>query len=159
MYGTIRSCYTVHLECIKVTSVVSWHCASPTRLSSRGRIRSSCKYEYSVLLIVQRTFMAFFVSCKRLERCPPLPCDLWMTYGEPKCHRMIWLLPWPFHPLSRQIVVPLTQSYCVSSDKLTDRRGGKGGGGGAKFYDGEEAWSSIHNSILSGLRIAVEKDH
>jgi hypothetical protein len=29
--------------------------------------------------------------------------------------------------------------------------GGGGGGGGAISYDGEEAWSSIKYSILSGL--------
>jgi hypothetical protein len=77
--STIRPFYTVYSECIKEmgTSVVSWHCASPTRLSSRGRIKSSWKYKYSVLLIVQRTFMAFFVSCKWLGRgTPPPPSPL-----------------------------------------------------------------------------------
>jgi hypothetical protein len=35
--------------------------------------------------------------------------------------------------------------------QLADRRWGRGGDGeGAKAYDGEKAWSSINNSILSG---------
>jgi hypothetical protein len=39
--------------------------------------------------------------------------------------------------------------FCRSS--LIAREGGRGvGGGGAKAYHGEEAWSSINNSILSG---------
>ncbi len=42
----------------------------------------------------------------------------------------------PPSPLSRQQVVSLSQSACVSPDKLTDGRGEGGGGGAAKSYDG-----------------------
>ncbi len=41
-------------------------------------------------------------------------------------------------PLLRQQDVFLTQSFCVSPFELTDRRG-RGGRGGAKWYDGEKA--------------------
>jgi hypothetical protein len=53
------------------------------------------------------------------------------------------------------VVVYLHQSYWVGvahkvhiSSLLT---AGGGGGGGAKSYDGEKAWSSINNLVLSGL--------
>ncbi len=38
-------------------------------------------------------------------------------------------------PLSRDSVVSLSQSSCVSQLELNDGRGGGGGGGGAKLYD------------------------
>jgi hypothetical protein len=56
--------------------------------------------------------------------------------------------PTPLPPLFRQQVVSLSQSSCVSSVELTDGRGGLGGGGGAKSYDGEKALSSLKHSIL-----------
>ncbi len=46
-----------------------------------------------------------------------------------------------------QQVVSLSQSICVSPFEFTD---GRGGGGGAKSYACEKAWSSINNSIHSG---------
>jgi hypothetical protein len=52
---------------------------------------------------------------------------------------MIWLL---HHPFSRQKVVSLSQSSCVSPVELTDRRGG-----GAKSYNGKKAWSLSFNTI------------
>ncbi len=39
----------------------------------------------------------------------------------------------------------------MSPVELTDDRGGEGGGGGAKSYDGETARSAINRSILSGF--------
>jgi hypothetical protein len=60
--------------------------------------------------------------------------------------RMIRLLPPPF---SRQQVVSLSQSSCVSPVELTD---GGAGGGGAKVYDSEKARSSINYSILSAVQ-------
>jgi hypothetical protein len=59
--------------------------------------------------------------------------------------RMIWLLP----PLSRQQVVALSQSSCVTPVELTDGRGGEDRGG-AKSYDGEKGWCSVKHSRLSG---------
>jgi hypothetical protein len=50
----------------------------------------------------------------------------------------------PPYPLSRQQVVSLSQSSCVSS-LLTGELGQGGGGGGAKSYDGEKAWSAINH--------------
>ncbi len=47
-----------------------------------------------------------------------------------------------------QQVVSLSQSSCVLPAELADRRGG-GGEGGAKSYNGENAWSSINRLILS----------
>jgi hypothetical protein len=40
--------------------------------------------------------------------------------------------------------------YLKHSDKLLTGEGREGGGGGAKSYDGEDAWSSTNRSILSG---------
>jgi hypothetical protein len=40
-------------------------------------------------------------------------------------------------------VVSRSQSSCVSPVELTDGRGERGGGGGAKSYEGEKAWSSL----------------
>ena len=65
--------------------------------------------------------------------------------------RLIWLLPHPF-PLSRQQIVSLSQSSCVSRRRACYRRGGKvGDEEGAKSYGGEAAWSSINHSIISVL--------
>jgi hypothetical protein len=61
--------------------------------------------------------------------------------------RTIWLLP---HHLFRQQVVSLSQSSCVSPVELFDGRKDLEGGGGAKSYDGENAWPSINHSTLSG---------
>ncbi len=44
---------------------------------------------------------------------------------------------------------------CVAVE-LTDGRGAGEVGGGAKPYDGENAWSSINHSILSGAVYAGE---
>ncbi len=41
---------------------------------------------------------------------------------RPSCGRMIWLLPTPFPSLSRQLLVFLSQSSCVSPVELTDGR-------------------------------------
>jgi hypothetical protein len=65
---------------------------------------------------------------------------------------MIRLLAHPLPLLSRQLVVSFSHSSCVSPVELTDERGGRGGGRGAKSYDGEKAWPSINYSILSGRR-------
>ncbi len=75
-----------------------------------------------------------------------LPREYWMIYRGPGFleDEMIWLLP---HHLSRQLVVSLSQSPCVSLVELTN---GTGNGGGAQSYDGEKAWSSINHSLLSG---------
>jgi hypothetical protein len=54
----------------------------------------------------------------------------------------------PPFPLSRQQLVSLYLSSCVSPVELTDGRGGRGG---TKLYDREKVWPSINNSILSGL--------
>jgi hypothetical protein len=62
---------------------------------------------------------------------------------------MIRLLAHPLPLLSRQQVVSLSQSSCVSPVKLNDRRGREVGWRGAKSYDREKAWSSINHSILS----------
>jgi hypothetical protein len=60
----------------------------------------------------------------------------------------------PLLSLSRQQVVSLSQSSCVSPVELSDGRGGRRGRGGGrgKSYDREEAWSTINNSILSARK-------
>jgi hypothetical protein len=55
--------------------------------------------------------------------------------------------PSPLH-FSRQEVVSLSQSSCVSPIELTDGKGGEGVGG-TKSYDGLKAWFFGNNSILS----------
>ncbi len=55
-------------------------------------------------------------------------------------------------PLSRQQVVSLSQSSCVSPVEHTSGRGGEGRAG-AKSYEGENAWSSINQLILSGATL------
>ncbi len=51
-----------------------------------------------------------------------------------------------FSLFSRPQVILLSQSSCVSPVGLAD---GRGGGRGAKSYDREKAWPSIHHSKLS----------
>ncbi len=66
---------------------------------------------------------------------------------------MIRLLVHPLHPLPRQQVVSLSQSYCVSPVELTAGRGGGEGGRGVKIksHDRKKAWPSINHSICSGV--------
>jgi hypothetical protein len=62
--------------------------------------------------------------------------------------------------LSRQQVVSLSQSSCASPVELTDgRRGGGGGWGGAKSYDGEQAWSSVNHSMLFEHSVSSVYNH
>ncbi len=61
---------------------------------------------------------------------------------------VLWFGSWPTP--SRQQVVSLSQSSCVSPIELTDRIAGREGGRGAELYDGEKAWTSINHLILSG---------
>ncbi len=57
---------------------------------------------------------------------------------------------------SANCTVSLTQSSCVSPVELTDGRGRAGRGGGeAKSYNIEKAWSSINHSILYGLETSL----
>jgi hypothetical protein len=53
------------------------------------------------------------------------------------------LAPLPPYPLSRQQVVSLSQSSCVPC-LLRGELGQGEGGGEAKSYDGEKAWSPIN---------------
>jgi hypothetical protein len=69
--------------------------------------------------------------------------DLWRT--RLSLRHLIWFLP---PPLSRQQVVSLSQSSCLT-------QGGGEGVEGAKSYDREKAWSSIKHSILSGWLIKM----
>ncbi len=55
--------------------------------------------------------------------------------------------------LSRQQVVSLCQSPCVSLVELTDRWGGEGDGRGVKSNVREKAWHTINHSILSALTL------
>jgi hypothetical protein len=54
--------------------------------------------------------------------------------------RMIWLRPHPL-PLSRQLARRHTRRLRMRDNMLTGENGR--GGGGAKSYDDEKAWSSI----------------
>ncbi len=75
----------------------------------------------------------------------------WMNYRLPGFLAVVWFgsSPHPV-PLFHQQVVSLSQSSCVSPVELTDGRGRGMVGGWAKSYDGEKAWSSINQLILSG---------
>ncbi len=58
--------------------------------------------------------------------------------------------------LSGQKIVCLSQSSCVSPViMLTEKEGGGEvfGGGGAKLYDGEKAWSTMNHSILPAAHL------
>ncbi len=66
---------------------------------------------------------------------------------------MIWLFTHALPPLpSRQQVVSLFQSSCMSHDELTDRRER----GGAKSYDGKQACSPIIVQYSLDFHIASE---
>jgi hypothetical protein len=59
-------------------------------------------------------------------------------------------------PLSRQQVVFLSQSSCVHvTGRAYRRERERRVGGGAKSYNGEKAWSSINNSILSDIQYST----
>ncbi len=62
--------------------------------------------------------------------------------------RVTWLLPHPPNPFvsSTDVTPGKTEKY----RQLAARRGG---GGGAKSYDSEKAWSSISHPILSGSHL------
>ncbi len=77
--------------------------------------------------------------------------EYWMIYRGPGFLDVVWFGSSPtLSPLSRQQVVSLSLSSCVSPVNLTDwREIGGFGGGGAKSYEGEKVWSSINHSILS----------
>ncbi len=72
------------------------------------------------------------------------PREYWMIYRGPGFLAAVWF-GFPPSPFCGQQVVSLSQSFCVS---LNDGRRG-GCGRGAKSYDGEKAWPSINQSILS----------
>jgi hypothetical protein len=58
----------------------------------------------------------------------------------------------PSPPPSRQQIVSLDQSSCMSVVQLFLReRGGGGGGRGAESYHRKKTWASINRSILAGL--------
>jgi hypothetical protein len=63
-------------------------------------------------------------------------------------------LPSP-SPLSRQQIVSLSQSSCVSPVEFTDRGGGELSGRGAKSYDRKKAWPCINYSILFAYRCCL----
>jgi hypothetical protein len=74
-----------------------------------------------------------------------------MIYRGSSFPAVVWfgssLIPFPL--LSRQHVVSLSQSSCVSPVGHID---GTGGGNGAKSYDRrEKAWAAINHSIPSGI--------
>jgi hypothetical protein len=62
---------------------------------------------------------------------------------------MIWLLPHRLPPLSAASCLSFSVSLCVVGVTLTNERGGRGVGGGAKSYSGVNAWSSMNHPILS----------
>jgi hypothetical protein len=79
--------------------------------------------------------------------------EYWMIHREPSFLAVVWFfLPHPPPlPVSRQLLVSLSQSSCVSQAELTAGKGREGGGGrGAESYDSEKAWPCINHSILSG---------
>jgi hypothetical protein len=62
---------------------------------------------------------------------------------------MIWAPPPPPHPppVSKLFLLYVYmghQSSLLTGEKV------KGGGGGAKSYESEKAWSDVYHSILSG---------
>ncbi len=61
-------------------------------------------------------------------------------------------LPRPLPLISRQQVVHLSQSFCVSPVPLAE--GGGGGGRGAEFYDRMKAWPSINRYMLSEMLLS-----
>jgi hypothetical protein len=67
-----------------------------------------------------------------------------MIYREPGFLTVVWFGPPPL-PLASCLSFSLFQSI---AGRACWRE--RGGGGGAKSYDGEKAWSSINHSILSG---------
>ncbi len=81
--------------------------------------------------------------------------SLWLLFAHPFPESIEWLIEEqafspsydfsPPTPRSRQQVVPLSQSSCVSPVNLTEWGGG---GRGAKLYGREKAWSSINHSIF-----------
>ncbi len=61
--------------------------------------------------------------------------------------RMIWLLPYPL-PLSREQVVSLSPSSCVSPVELTDGGRGRGAGEEPNHMTARKPGSSINRSTL-----------
>ncbi len=85
--------------------------------------------------------------------CSPTRRECWMNYRGPGFLAAVWFGFFPLPPS------PLLQLISSIGDTQKDwerettcwRERGEGGGRGVKSYDGETAWSSINNSILSAL--------
>ncbi len=99
-----------------------------------------------------RIFLLIFVwtPSARLRSCWSLQRVLNDFKRTRLSHPEVWFgsSPTPSIYIYQQNV-SLSQSSCMSPVEPTD---GRGGGTGAKSYDGEKAWSSANNSMLSGTR-------
>jgi hypothetical protein len=110
------------------------------------------RYNYFLALpsAEDNLFSAFYIDiwipCRTSIYHIRISRECWMIYRGPGFLVVGWfdlaprtLLPSLVSKLSLFLSLP-----CVSPVELTDGRGGKGGGG-AKSYDGEKAWSSINH--------------
>jgi hypothetical protein len=76
--------------------------------------------------------------------------EYWLIKKEKASRRhIIWLLPQPLPPLPSERPTGDRQED-LERETIADTGEEVGGGGGAKSYDGEKAWSSVNYSILSG---------
>jgi hypothetical protein len=76
--------------------------------------------------------------------------EYWMIYRVLGFLVVIWFGSSP--PLPRSSAsCPFLSVFLSVAGRAHWRERGDGGGGGAKSYDGEKAWSSINHSILSAL--------
>ncbi len=88
----------------------------------------------------------FIVTKLFHKTCHPESIE-WILEDQVSSRRMIWLLPNP--PTPSVSSAGDTQEELRNRDNLLTREGGEGGGGGAKSYDSEKAWSSKYYSIIS----------
>ncbi len=151
----------VNNYCTSKHSTTCWHWLTCTRSRQIGGLEPHAKSSFFSFLLCK-------VPASRLSWEPPIfvasPLLCWyeysrkcrMIYRGPGFFAVVWFgsssPPSPLFPIRPQQVVFLSQSSCVFPVWLTDGRGCRGGGGGAKPYDRMKAWTSINHSILFGVQ-------
>jgi hypothetical protein len=107
---------------------------------------------YTVVISLRNITEIIISKLDSVRGCERVVQRVWNVYRGPcklSRRRMIWLRP---HTLPPPLPSGSWFSYsvflCVASQAY---RGEEEGGGGAKSYDDEKAWSSTNYSILSGV--------
>ncbi len=81
------------------------------------------------------------------EICKCRDREYWMIYRRPDFLAVVWFVSFPPPSVSKLFL--FHSLLCVVGRAYWCDRWGRGGGGGARSFDGEKAWSSMNHSVLS----------